>query len=525
MRDLIAAMLQPTAYDHPVQSVELIETHISWILLTGEYAYKLRKPVNLGFVDFSTPERRRWFSLEELRLNRRLAPELYLDVRSIHGPLPNAHLGGTGDVIDTVVMMRQFPQAQLLPAVLERGELRAEHLEQLAQDLARFHAAAAVATTESGFGSASAVTAPALENLKVLDQHVPERLEPGTLTAWTWAEAARLAEHFEQRLLRGAVREGHGDLHLGNMLLGEGRIRVFDCLEFSPALRWIDVMSDLAFLAMDLRQRGRRDLAGVVLDRWLEATGDYAGLRAWRWYGVYRALVRAKVAALRLSQGSGASVVTATLGQLGRYLDVATAAAVAPQGQLVICHGVSGSGKSHLARRLCRQLGWIRLCSDIERRRLFGRWGGLIASTPWAGDPYRPEVSERLYGDVLLNAAQLALDAGESVIVDATFLRRSDRTTYAQLAQRYAARFLILDCRVDHAVAEARINQRQQQGCDPSEADLDVLRLQWEQREPLGDQERTQAVVVDHNEELGGDAWQRLLTQLDLGDLPSSSLT
>ena len=524
MRDLIEAMLQPGAYDHPVQSVELIETHISWILLTGEYAYKLRKPVNLGFVDFSTPERRRWFSLEELRLNRRLAPELYLDVRSIHGPLPNAHLGGTGAVIDTVVMMRQFPQAQLLPAVLERGELRAEHLEQLAQDLAHFHAAAAVATPESGFGSASAVTAPALENLKVLDQHAPEGLQRRTLTAWTRAEAARLSEHFEQRLRGGAVREGHGDLHLGNMLLSEGRIRVFDCLEFSPALRWIDVSSDLAFLVMDLRQRGRRDLAGVVLDRWLEVTGDYAGLRAWRWYGVYRALVRAKVAALRLSQGSGASVAAATREELGRYLNVATAGTEALQGMLLICHGVSGSGKSQLAKRICRQLGWIRLCSDIERRRLFGRWGRLLASTPWGGDPYRPEVSQRLYGDVLLNAAQLALDAGESVVVDATFLRRSDRQKYEQLAQRSDVRFLILDCQVDYALAAARIRRRQAEGCDPSEADLNVLRVQWEQREPLGDQELHHTVVVDLNRELAGQAWQQLLGQLALAGQPSSPL-
>ena len=514
MSELIEAMLQPAAYDHPVRCVELIETHISWILLTGEYAYKLRKPVDLGFVDFSTPERRHWFSLEELRLNRRLAPELYVDVRSIHGPVRSAHLGGTGAVIDTVVRMRQFSQSQLLPAVLERGELSADHLEQLAGDLARFHAAAAVAGPDSGFGSASAVTAPALQNLRVLDQLAPESRERLPLAAWTQAEAARLQAHFQQRLMQGAVREGHGDLHLGNMVLSGGRIRVFDCLEFSPTLRWIDVSSDLAFLAMDLRQRGRHDLAGVVLHHWLEASGDYHGLRAWRWYRVYRALVRAKVAALRLSQSSNAAAADSSRRELGRYLEVASASAEAPQGRLVICHGVSGSGKSHLARRLCQQLGWIRLCSDIERRRLFGRWGGLMALAPLHGNPYGPEVSERLYGEVLLSAAEQIVAAGESLIVDATFLRRGDRQRFQRLAERCAAGFLILDCRVGKELAEARIRRRQQEGYDPSEADVAVLRAQWDQREALGSDESPYSIVVDQTDELSAEDWQRLLTRL-----------
>lgn len=515
MNPLVRALLDPAAYDHPVAAVELIETHISWILLTGEYAYKLRKPVNLGFVDFSTPERRHWFSLEELRLNRRLAPELYVDVRSIHGPVHNAHLGGAGAVIDTVVKMRQFPQSQLLPAVLERGELDAEHLEDLAKDLARFQAAAAVAAPDSGFGSASAVTAPALENLKVLDQLAPERLQGLPLVAWTRAEATRLEGHFQHRLRQGAVREGHGDLHLGNMFISAERIRVFDCLEFSPSLRWIDVISDMAFLAMDLRQRGRSDLAGVLLDRWLEASGDYDGLHAWRWYRVYRALVRAKVAALRLSQSSAGAADETSRRELGRYLDEASSSTEALPGRLVLCHGVSGSGKSHLAKRLCRQLGWVRLCADVERRRLFGRWGSLLASTPLQGDHYRPEVSERLYGEVLLNAAERILGAGESLIVDATFLRRADRQRFQQLAQRSGARFLILSCRVGKELAAARICQRQQQGGDPSEADLKVLEAQWEQRQSLSEEECGHALVVDRNRDLEGEAWQRLLDELN----------
>jgi aminoglycoside phosphotransferase family enzyme/predicted kinase len=514
MATLIEALLQPTAYDHPVGSIDLIETHISWILLTGDYAYKLRKPVNLGFVDFSTPERRHWFSLEELRLNRRLAPDLYLDVRSIHGPVQSAHLGGTGPVIDTVVKMRQFHQTQLLPAVLERDELTSSQFEHLAGDLARFHSEAAIAAPESGFGSALAVTAPALANLEVLAQHAPERLERPALETWTRSEALRLADHFQQRLLQGAVREGHGDLHLGNMFLSEGRIRVFDCLEFSPALRWIDVISDVAFLAMDLRQRGRSDLAGVLLDHWLQDTGDYTGLGAWRWYGVYRALVRAKVAALRLSQTSAAAVVANSSRELHRYLEEASDWAAASPGQLVLCHGVSGSGKSHLAKQLCRQLGWIRLCSDIERRRLFGRWTGLAACAPLSGDPYRPEVHELLFGELLPRAAELALRAGQSLIVDATFLRRRDRQCFQQLAERCSARFHILDCRIRFDLAAARIRRRQEQGLDPSEATIDVLQAQWHQRDPLDPADLEHTLPLDCNTDLTRERWQWLLTTL-----------
>ena len=514
MANLIDALLQPTAYDHPVGSIDLIETHISWILLTGDYAYKLRKPVNLGFVDFSTPERRHWFSLEELRLNRRLAPDLYLDVRSIHGPVQSAHLGGTGPVIDTVVKMRQFRQVQLLPAVLERGELTPSQLEHLAGDLARFHAEAAVAAPESGFGSALVVTAPALTNLEVLAQHAPDQLGQLDLDAWTRSEARRLTDHFQQRLLQGAVREGHGDLHLGNMFLSEGRIRVFDCLEFSQTLRWIDVMSDLAFLAMDLRQRGRRDLAGVLLDHWLQNTGDYTGLGAWRWYGVYRALVRAKVAALRLSQTSTAAVVANSTRELRRYREEASDWAAAPPGQLALCHGVSGSGKSHLAKQLCQQLGWIRLCSDIERRRLFGRWTGLSACASPGGDPYRPEINELLFGELLPKAAELALRAGESLIVDATFLRRRDRQRFQQLAKRCGARFHILDCQVRPDLAAARIRERQQQGLDPSEANIDVLQTQWDQQDPLDPADLEHTLPLDCNTDLTRERWQLLLTTL-----------
>ena len=461
MDPLIAALLDPGAYDHPVDRVECLETHISWVLLTGPFAYKIKKPVNLGFVDFSTPERRHWFCQEELRLNRRLSPTLYLGLSAVHGPRERATFRGSGPAIETAVRMRQFPQKALLPAVLGRGELDDDQIERLADDLAAFHATAAIAGSEDPFGAPESIRAPAVANLEVLaaDEAGASR-EIALLREWTEREFLRLGPTFARRRRQGRIRECHGDLHLGNMLLEGDHIQVFDCLEFSPSLRWIDVISDMAFLVMDLDHRDRADLGAVLLNRWLARSGDYAGLLTWRWYRVYRSLVRAKVCDLQLRQrdlvgGTSASLET----DLRRYLQGACGTTAEPSPALVITHGVSGSGKSHRSRQLCRRQGWIHLRSDAERKRLFGRWGHGDGA-PLSGDPYRPEVTERLYQCHLPRQAGWILEAGLSVVVDATFLTRRQRRRMEELAREHAARFLILDCPISEDLARRRIARR-----------------------------------------------------------------
>ncbi len=511
MEPLITALLRPEAYDHPVETIELLETHISWVLLTGSYAYKIKKPVNLGFVDFSTPERRLQFCQEELRLNRRLAADLYLGLAPIHGPPAAARFCGDGPVIEMAVQMRQFQQQDLLPAVLERNDLAPETLvpkalapealerlfEQLADSLAHFHAAAAQATAADGYGSAPQVRAPALANLDVLEAALGADPRLLALRRWSETQAQQLAPWFEARRANGWIREGHGDLHLGNMALWQGRILVFDCLEFSPALRWIDPSSDLAFLVMDLRQRQRPELAALVLNRWLELSGDYTGLQAWRWYVVYRALVRAKVAALRLQQAElTAAAISSQQLVIQSYLALAEATTAEPAPLLLITHGVSGSGKSHLARRLARRLGWIQLRSDVERKRLFGLWG-LPRREPCAGDLYAAAVTEQLYGDHLPRCAEAVLGAGLSLIVDATFGQRQQRRNFAALAARCGARFLILDCRCDSDLARRRIQARQVMGLDPSDADPAVLDQQLRHWQPLDFAEQALALVAE----------------------------
>ena len=488
MDDLVRALLDPAAYDHPVVGVELLETHISWVFLTGRFAYKVKKPVRFGFVDFSTPERRRHCCEEELRLNRRLAPDLYLDLAVIHGPAQRACLHGSGPPIETAVRMRQFQQRDLLPQALARGAVSEALLDRLARDLAVFHAAAAAMPPDGPWGTAERVLEPALANFESLQACGRLPPEQADLLAWTRAEHGRLRPLLERRHSLGHIRECHGDLHLGNMTLHGGRITVFDGIEFSEALRWIDPLSDLAFLLMDLRQRGQPALARRFLQGWLEWGGDYGGLPLLPWYGAYRAMVRAKVAALRLAQQGLAGGSGPLVAELEAYLAAARQAMAPRRGALLITHGVSGSGKSHGAAIL-RRRGWLQLRSDLERRRLFGRWG-CGPSSPLQGDPYAPAVGEHLYGTVLAEAAAAALAAGLAVVVDATFLRRDQRDRYCDLARQVGAGFGILAPVVGAAEARQRIGERQRLGADPSEADVTVLEKQLLAIEALAPEER-----------------------------------
>lgn len=503
MEPMIASLLRPQAYDHPVRHVQLLETHLSWILLTGTWAYKIRKPVNLGFVDLTSADARRHCALEELRLNRRLCPDLYVGLREIHGPPERATLHppaqpGLGPAaIEVAVQMLQFQQQDLLPARLRDRRPDPALWLDLADRLAAFHGKAAVARPEDPWAEPSRVLEPALANLAVLAGLNPPPAELEALAGWTRAEHSRLEPLLRQRKATGRIREGHGDLHLGNLVVRHGRIDAFDCLEFCPALRWIDVISDLAFLVMDLQRHGEASTGTAVLNRWLQASGDYGGLRLWRWLVVYRALVRAKVSALRQLQQRQAGEDPALHAQaMEDYLALAQQTSRLGPGPLVITHGVSGTGKSWLSDRLCRRLGWIHLRSDVERLRLFGRWGEPPPGGILQDDPYGQEITDRLYGQVIPDAAAAAISAGFGVIVDATFLQHGQRSKLKQLASAWGCRFLILDLQGQACRAPERIRSRLERGGDPSEADLAVLDRQVQHQQPLTASERADALVV-----------------------------
>lgn len=497
---LVAALRDPARYPHPVAQVRVLETHISWVLLTGEFAYKLKRPLALGFLDFSTLELRRRACEEELRLNRRLAPDLYLDVVPVSGTPEAPRLGDPAAPIEYAVRMREFPQEALLDAMLARGELTPEMTEATARRVAAFHLALLPAPESSLYGTPALVRAYMEQNFGQLDPLVHEpavgALE-NRLRRWSEAEFARCEPLIAARRREGRVREGHGDLHLGNIAWISGAPVPFDCIEFNAELRWNDVMSEVAFVVMDLVDRRRADLGWRFLNAWLEATGDYSGLGVLRFFLVYRALVRAKVSAIRAAQDDLDSADRPRLtAQVLEYLELADGLAHGGRAALAITTGVTGSGKSALAAELAAELGAIRVRSDVERKRL----GGLAAldrsGSPPGGGLYTPAMSQRTY-ERLAALAAAALAERYAVIVDATFLGRARRAAFRALAAQAGAPFAILAVQAPETVLRQRVTARAAAGTDPSEADVAVLERQLAAAEPLADDERTAALTLD----------------------------
>ncbi|MBS0388705.1 MAG: AAA family ATPase, partial [Proteobacteria bacterium] len=366
-------LLRPEAYPHEVAGLRLVETHISWVLLTGPYAYKIKKPVRFDFLDASSAERREQLCHDEIRLNRRFAPELYLDVVPILRRDGHLWIGGTGMVCDHAVRMRQFDPAQQLDLRIQSGDVTAADLGGFALELARFHAAAAAASGEGACGSPETLRRHIMDNLPPLRaclQSPQQREQLEALQRWLDAALERLWHSVGSRLGSGRVRECHGDLHAGNIVRWRGRWLPFDCIEFDPQLRWIDAMNDVAFLYADLCRLGRGDLACVFLSRYLEESGDYDGVRLLPLYAVYRALVRAKVEALGLPAATG--VDAGRERRLADWLATALRLTQPRDLTLVIMHGVTGSGKSLLSEALVPVLGAVRIRSDLERKRLEG---------------------------------------------------------------------------------------------------------------------------------------------------------
>ncbi len=510
---LILALTEPSLWPHPAPTVEVAETHISYVLLVGEYAYKFKKPLDLGFLDFSTLEKRHHFCREELRINRRLAPDIYLDVVAITGTPESPRIGGEGTPIEYAVKMRRFPDDGLLCHRLER--LTPELMDAIADRVAAFHAVAEVCEDDQPWGSPDFVIRPMLENFEPIRQleHDPAvDLQLTRLEQWTRETHRELHGMLAERKAGGFVRECHGDMHLGNITLVDGEAVIFDAIEFNPGLRWIDTINEIAFLAMDLDEKERPELAQRVLNSYLERSGDYAGLPLLRFYQVYRAMVRAKVTAIRLGQDDLEHEERGTLREeFRRYLDLADRYTRSGSPALIITHGASGSGKSVAARSLTAELPAIQVRSDVERKRLAGL-PRLARSGSGIGQAlYTPEMSERTYG-CLLEAAERILSAGFVAVMDATFLKYRQRRPFAQLAGRLKVPFLILEMRTGEQVMRRRVRSRTERGGDPSEADERILDLQLANAEPLTQEEVAAALVVTPDRPLDIDKLKKLVS-------------
>jgi uncharacterized protein len=476
-RDVIAFLRDPASYGAGVARVDVIETHVSLVFLAGERAYKLKRAVRLPYLDFSTAERRRAACAAELELNRRTAPALYLEIRRLaRDDIGAVAFSENGETLDWVVVMRRFDEALLFEALAQAGKLDGPLVDALADHVARFHEAA---ERYPDRGGAAALAEVAETNHQVLAAAPAAVFPPEQVAAIRakWREAlAAAAELLDRRRHAGKVRRCHGDLHLRNICLFDGKPTLFDCLEFSDALASIDILYDLAFLLMDLVQRGLGACANRMLNRYLDRTGEDGGLAAMPLFLSLRAGIRAHVTATTLARAASPDKQAEMADEARRYLELALRALAPQPRRLVAVGGPSGSGKSTLAAALAPEFGACPgarlLRSDVTRKLLLG----VAPETPLPEDAYTPEIGRRVY-DALRRKAAAALAAGYSAIVDAVSLQPAERASFAAVAQAAGVKFtgLWLDA-APSAMAE-RIRSRRH---DASDATAAVLARQLE---------------------------------------------
>jgi aminoglycoside phosphotransferase family enzyme/predicted kinase len=497
--ELIQALQDPALYDHPVNDFSVIETHISWVILTGRFAYKIKKPVNLGFVDFSTLAKRQYFCTEELRLNRRFAPDLYLEVVAIRGSRTHPRLAGNGKAIEYAVKMREFSQHNLLSTFAGEQRLESAHIDAMADVITDSHRRAEHAGTDTVYGSSDTVLKWNRENFEHIEAVLPGEVFPdgyATLKDWCLSPGKALQALINDRQANGFVRECHGDLHLGNMALIDERVTLFDCIEFNAELRWIDTMSELAFVAMDLQARGYPEFSWRFINRCLYDNEDYAGIALLRYYFVYRALVRAKVEALRVGQARPADSQSGMLYQGAcRYLELAISWSGNARPAMIFMHGFSGSGKSTLARQIAESLGAIQVRSDVERKYLFGLEQHEASGSGVGQNIYTPDATSKTY-QRLAELARTITQAGYTVIVDASFLELAQRDKFWLLARQCGVPAILISCDAPVSVLRERIKHRSRHEKDASEATLAVLQHQIETHDALTDGERANSLVV-----------------------------
>lgn len=480
-------LLDPASYPEPTTGVEFRETHISRVYLTDTRAYKFKKPLNLGFLDFSTLARRRHFCAEELRLNRRFAPAVYLDVVTLRQHGGRLSFGGPGRLLDVAVRMRRLPEERMLDRLLEAGTpgLR-EEITRLAVSLAPLLAKTEICTGSGPDGdNAASVRANCLENLAQTEPLVGEALSPEghrLMTAITRRELDRLEPLLRRRQIEGFVRDGHGDLHAANICMTEP-VTLYDCIEFSRRFRVADVAAELAFLLMDLDARGRRDLAAHFVAVYLAHAPDPELHVLLPFYKSYRAWVRGKVDALLAATAeAGTAGGAAALTLARRYFNLALGYQL--PAALYLTAGLMGVGKTTLARALSTATGAILLRSDEIRKELAGLPSALPNRDRFGSGLYAPEMTERTYAALRERAAQ-ALSAGTPVIVDASFARRRERTAFAALAAAEQRPAYLLHLHCPEETALARLRRRVAEATDASDGRPELYHRQAADFEPM----------------------------------------
>jgi len=474
----ITALLQPASYQEATTSVTLLQTHISYLFLTDSHVYKIKKPVDFGFLDFTTLEKRRFYCHEELRLNRRLSPDIYLGVVELREDCDGKlAFNGNGEVIDYAVKMVRLPAERMMARLLEHDLVTAADIGNIAQLVAGFHADARRSPAIDRFGTVETIRANWEENLSQARAYLERTISLRTieqLEAWLGQQLREKREIIASRIANGFIRECDGDLHSENICLDD-RVHIFDCIEFNEKFRYSDTAADVAFLAMDLENHGRRDLANFFLEEYIAASGDNGLADVLPLYLANRAFIRGKVESFRLDDPQiSPEEKSAAAKRAKRFFKLARGYTLRERlpCSLIITCGPSGSGKSALSKELSFQLGIDHLSTDMERKRLAG-----ILPTEHGRDIYSRQWNEKTYSR-LADLAGERLVNKESVLVDGTFSRREDRDTFAALAAKNDTDFVILRLNCPPAETRRRLQARQKDPTAVSDADWEIYRQQ-----------------------------------------------
>jgi len=483
---LVEALSDPAFYDHPVDEVRFLQTHISSVFLTGDFVYKLKKPVNFGFLDFSTVELREQYCRAEVELNRRLAPSVYLKAAPITLDGDHLAIDGSGEVVDWVVVMHELDEAMLGTQVLERGDLTDAHMDGLVDVLVPFYRDAATGEGVDRYGEIEAVKFNTDENFSQTKAYVGKLVSTERfkhIRRWTNAFYDDNADLFARRIAEGRIRESHGDLHLGNVFLEDPPI-IFDCIEFNERFRCGDVAVDLAFMAMDLDFNDRPDLGKRFIDRYVEASGDAELVEMLDFYKCYRAYVRGKIACFTSSDPALDDPAKRVQRNLARHFFglAYRYAGGAERPSLVVLYGLMGSGKTNVARYLREHRGWHLLSTDAVRKQISGIGENTRIYVPYNEGLYSQEMNRRTYDEICTRAENL-LHAGFDVVVDGAFKRQSEREPVIEAARRVGARLVFLETVCDVDEQRRRLEMRQQHDTR-SDGRVELMELQREDFEP-----------------------------------------